>query len=125
MTAQTPGRGVSGLETPLEGHPGSAEKIATQYAGLTPDETLLTDCPVCIGKVGRFRRYLAALAGAGRLWPESNDWARTLFDQRDAALEAVARVRALHKCSNPPYRDHCTHCLGPWPCETIQALEGP
>lgn len=56
----------------------------------------------------------------------SDDWAQTIFDQRDAALEAVARVQKLHTCSrpHPRYVDHCTHCLGPWPCETVQALEG-
>jgi hypothetical protein len=43
---QTPGRGVSGLETPTEGHPGP-------------------------------------------------DWADTLFEQRDAALDAISRVRAV------------------------------
>lgn len=43
---QTPGRGVSGLETPTEGHPGP-------------------------------------------------DWVDTLFEQRDAAIAAVNRVRAV------------------------------
>ena len=54
---------------------------------------------------------------------ESVGWTETLFDQRDAALEAVARVRALH-VENKPYAKFCRHCRHPWPCKTIAALDG-
>jgi hypothetical protein len=59
-------------------------------------------------------------------------WADTILEQRDAALEAIARVRALHQQYRgvPDYYT-CAHCnqIGEvqwvrWPCPTILALDG-
>lgn len=40
-----------------------------------------------------------------------------------AAVEAVERVRALHKKAPSLNRPLCRHCAAPFPCPTIQALE--
>lgn len=60
-------------------------------------------------------------------------WAETLFEQRDAALAALARVRRLHRRGESAGADFdtCVHCSSEirwgwvrWPCPTVRALEG-
>ena len=76
---------------------------------------------------GMLRDLLDAKGGA----PE--DWGITLFDQRDAALEAVARVRKLHQRTHDDGAYYCGWSTGQvvvngcglaWPCPTIRALDG-
>lgn len=74
MSAQTPGRGVAGVE-PREGHPGPA-------GGETPKR--------------RLSMAVAPFYGRGSAGvTEDPQWADTLFEQRDAALATIERVRAL------------------------------
>ena len=66
-----------------------------------------------------------------------HEWRQAAYQatrERDQARAAIARIRALHQ----PYpslasrtdRRTCAHCNGlasyavPWPCDTIQALDG-
>lgn len=66
---------------------------------------------------GMLRDQLDAKEGA----PE--EWAATLFDQRDAALEAVARVRLIH-ARNGHFPYYCVNCRSTHPCKTIQVIDG-
>jgi hypothetical protein len=59
-----------------------------------------------------------------RAWEDDDAWAERILSQRDAALEAIARVRALHKPLGDGEPKFCSNWDGTWPCATVRALDG-
>ena len=93
MTARTPGRGVSGLETPLEGHPGPAEldldAIRARADAATPGPWWAWDRGTFVG----FEIAVGAPAKDGRPVDRLPDAMRTDIGCReDAEFIAAART---------------------------------
>ena len=56
----------------------------------------------------------------------ATEFNQALMEETRTALEAIQRVRELHKQSYWYSEDRgmCNHCTYPYPCDTIKALDG-
>jgi hypothetical protein len=94
---QTPGRGVSGPETPTEGHPDPAGRVGVCGNGAPHVLIKGSGSFVCDLPAGHAGWHQAGQIGSTPMhWGvRGDDWADTLFEQRDAALDAISRIRAV------------------------------